>query len=334
MENKIDFVIAWVDGNDPEWRKERDCYRHPDAHTDSRDIRYRDWDNLVFFFRSVERFAPWVNMIHFVTYGHLPKWLNTEHPKINIVKHADFIPAEYLPVFNANPIEMNLHRISGLTEQFVYFNDDMLLLKPCKQQDFFVDGLPCDIGVMNAHISDREMGNHIEVADMDIINAHFHKKDVLKKSIKKWFNLKYKRELIRNFCLLPWNEFPGLLHQHIPTSFLKSTFETVWNLEEDALKETCRHRFRNSLDLNQWLFEDWQRCSGQFVPRDANAGRSFAFTEDQAKNEQLFKMIKEQKYKLICLNDMVLDDSFEAVKAKLVETLETVFPEKSSFEKE
>ena len=60
--------------------------------SDDRDIRYRDWDNLQFWFRGVEKFAPWVNKIHFVTYGHLPKWLNVNNKKLNIVNHKDFMP--------------------------------------------------------------------------------------------------------------------------------------------------------------------------------------------------------------------------------------------------
>ena len=97
---EMDFVMAWVDGNDPAWQKEKRRVENvPDttAETDVREERYRDWDNLQYWFRGVEQFAPWVRKIHFVTWGHLPKWLNTEHPKLHIVKHEDFIPSEFLP---------------------------------------------------------------------------------------------------------------------------------------------------------------------------------------------------------------------------------------------
>ena len=57
---------------------------------DNRNVRFRDWDNMQYWFRAVEKFAPWVNKIHFVTYGHLPKWLNINNPKLNIAKHSDF----------------------------------------------------------------------------------------------------------------------------------------------------------------------------------------------------------------------------------------------------
>ena len=69
-----------------------------------------------------------VRRIHFVTWGHLPSWLNKEHPKLNIVNHKDFIPEKYLPTFNSHAL-WNMHRIPGLAENFVYFNDDMFLIK-------------------------------------------------------------------------------------------------------------------------------------------------------------------------------------------------------------
>ena len=99
----IDFVILWVDGNDPDWQRDFRQARRTE-NEDASEIRYRDWRNLHYWFRGVERFAPWVRKIHFITWGHLPAWLRVLHPKLHIVNHADFIPSEYLPTFNSNAI--------------------------------------------------------------------------------------------------------------------------------------------------------------------------------------------------------------------------------------
>ena len=126
MTQDIDLVIPWVDGNDVEWKKEKDkCLEAGDGRVN----RYRDWDNLRYVFRGIEKYMPWIRKIHFVTWGHLPEWLNVEHPKLNIVKHQDYIPEKYLPTFSSHTIEMNLHRIKGLAEQFIYTNDDIFFLK-------------------------------------------------------------------------------------------------------------------------------------------------------------------------------------------------------------
>ena len=81
--DKIDFVVTWVDGSDPIWQKVKNQYSAEGA--DTRVTRYRDWDQLKYWFRAVEKYAPWVNKVHFVTFGHLPQWLNTDNPKLNIV---------------------------------------------------------------------------------------------------------------------------------------------------------------------------------------------------------------------------------------------------------
>ena len=72
--NEIDFVITWVDGNDPAWIAERKKYNSKSG--DKSDTRFRDWELLKYWFRGVEKYAPWVRKIHFVTWGHYPSWLN------------------------------------------------------------------------------------------------------------------------------------------------------------------------------------------------------------------------------------------------------------------
>ena len=80
-DDKIDFVMIWVDGNDPEWRKEKNLYDKSNTKGDDAEVRYRSWDNLQYWFRGVEKFAPWVNKIHFVTWGALTRMVRYLQPK-------------------------------------------------------------------------------------------------------------------------------------------------------------------------------------------------------------------------------------------------------------
>ena len=220
----IDFVIIWVDGNDPEWRKVKNQYVPKAIGEDDQEVRYRDWDNLQYWFRAVEKYTPWVNKIHFVTWGHLPKWLNVDHPKLHIVNHKDYIPEEYLPTFNSHTIEMNLHRIEGLAEQFVYFNDDMFINAPMQPEDFFVNGLPCDTFALDCIYWGKDSAGPYNGNDMAVINTYFPKKKALKENWKKWFKLRYGlNNLYKTLVLCPWRWFPGFYYQHLPNSFLKST---------------------------------------------------------------------------------------------------------------
>lgn len=226
---KIDFVLTWVDGSDPDWLAQRREYQ-PGRGTDAGESRYRDWDNLQYWFRGVEKFAPWVNKIYFVTWGHVPKWLNTAHEKIQIVKHEDFMAPAYLPTFNINSIELNLHRIKGLSEHFVFFNDDMFLIDSVKQEDFFKNGLPCDCCIETALVQDniRNPFANILMNDAALVNMHYNKKEVIKKQAKKWFSPAYGAMLFRNVLMLPYREFSSFKYSHLPSPFLKATYWKVW----------------------------------------------------------------------------------------------------------
>ena len=210
----------------------------------------------------------------------------------------------------------------------------MFIIKKMVPTDFFKKGKPCDAAILNANISHRENQIHSDVANMDIINSHFNKDEVIKKNFFRWFNLKYGTSLIRTICLMPWKQFPGIWNNHLPNSFLKSTFDKVWKKEFEILDKTCKHKFRDALDVNQWLFEDWQICEGNFSPRKASVGRSFALCDDKKYNEMVYKYIVHQKYKMICVNDMVMEGDFYSIKEELKSAFEKILSERSSFEKE
>ena len=143
--DKIDIVMTWVDGSDPQWTASKAEWENKIKGIDESSngiTRYRDWDNLQYIFRGIEKFMPWVNNVYFVTDEQLPEWLNKEAPNLKLIDHKDFIPHEYLPTFSANPIELNFHRIKGLNEKFIVFNDDFITTAPTKPEDFFKGGLP------------------------------------------------------------------------------------------------------------------------------------------------------------------------------------------------
>ena len=137
----IDFVLLWVDGADPKWQHEFLRYRKQKDHTNTDTSKYRDWGTLRYLFRGIETFTPWVRKIHFVTWGHLPEWLDTSHSKLHIVNHKDFIDRSFLPLFSPNPLEIFMHNIKGLSEKFVYLNDDTFFVRPILPERFFKQNL-------------------------------------------------------------------------------------------------------------------------------------------------------------------------------------------------
>jgi len=126
----IDFVVTWVDCNDAKWQEQYAKYKGTKLKLDAEEgARYRENNMFKYWFRAVEKYAPWVRKIHLITADQKPAWLNINHDKLNLVSHKDYIPEQYLPTFNSNVIELNIHRINDLSENFVLFNDDIFLKK-------------------------------------------------------------------------------------------------------------------------------------------------------------------------------------------------------------
>lgn len=331
MREMIDFVVTWVNGNDPLWRSEKNRYiSKPDD--DNRSIRYRDWNNLQYLFRGMEKYTPWVNKVYFVTWGHVPQWLNKKHPNLKIVKHEDFIPKKYLPTFNSHTIELNLHRIKGLSDHFVYFNDDTFILKELPMRCFFKNNLPCDSAVLMPNISIFRNSTACIVANnMEIINTLFKKNRVIKKNAAQWFNLLYGKNMISTICLLPFKLFAGFNNPHLPNSFLKETYTRLWKMEKKVLHNTCLNKFRSGRDVNQWLFRYWQLVTGNFVPRRISIGKCFSVTND---NSEIVNAICNQRFAMICINDNAAVPIYDFEKEKNIinDAFKKVFPEKSSYE--
>ena len=139
----VDVVYTWVDGNDSKWLEkkkltlEKSASRYQAAGV-SGVGRFRDNGELKYSVRSVMRFAPWIRRVFIVTDDQIPDWLDTSNRKIEIVDHKDiFDNKDDLPCFSARAIETRLHHITGLSERFLYFNDDFFLGRPTSVSDFF-----------------------------------------------------------------------------------------------------------------------------------------------------------------------------------------------------
>lgn len=329
----VDIVIPWVNGNDPAWQQEKQRYER-EVTTSVHAFDYQEWGILKYWFRCVEKNMPWVRRIFFVTWGHVPEWLNIDHPKLVIVNHSDYLPSEYLPTFSANPIEINFHRIKGLSEHFIYFNDDMFVLSRTEKSDFFKNGLPCECAIINPIApANNNCIAHMQLTNAAVINQHFNKHQVIMSQPFKWFNLKYGKLLPLNVMFIPWGRFPGLLEKHLPASMLKSTYEEIWEKEYDLMDQTSRHRFRNfKLDVNQWLIKEWQIASGKFWPRTISIGKNLQIRDEKTALDAA-KIIKEKRIKLICVNDHLENCDPSKCITIVNDAFKEAYPEKSGFEK-
>jgi len=325
----IDFVIPWVDDTDPVWRAKKAKYMGVEETEGNTEARYRDWNTLKYWFRGIEKFAPWVRYIYFVTDDQKPEWLNVEHPKIKWVKHTDFIPEEYLPTFACHTIEWNLHRIPGLSENFVFFNDDVFMIKPTKPEDFFVGDLPCDLPKLGL-LYPYGFFSYVVFNNIEMMNRHFSLKQSIRANPGKWIKGQSLGGIMKLLLYGNRDWIPNSISPHIQLSYKKSTYETLWDLEYDKIHNTCLNKFRSKEIVTSYCVRDWQIFSGEFYPKKP-IGKSF-HTAQMAYSQEPIKYLKYRKGKIICLNDSEDEKDFEAHKELILAEFAKLFPEKSSFE--
>lgn len=332
----IDIVIPWVDGNDPEWRNEFLATRRAaetivvtGSDENASEIRYRDWGTLPWLFRGIDRFAPWVRRVHFVTWGHLPPWLDTTDPRLNIVRHGDFIPADYLPTFASRPIELNVHRIEGIARQFILFNDDMFLCRPVPPTRFFKNGLPRDMARLSL-IAPSTI-SHTVLNITEILSRRHDRRESMRRHPGKWYSLRYGPvNLLKTLDLSIWQGWSGLADTHMPQPYLRTTFEDMWTQEHEILDATCRQKFRSPAGVNHWLMRYEQLATGRFTPVSFRDSRLDSL--HQGRIDDIENYIRSQKYSMVCLNDSSLPGDFENIRDRLTRALDAILPKKSSFE--
>ncbi len=338
----IDFVVTWVDGSDPEWQNSRALYLNDMSREGNPESRYRDWGWLKYWFRAVEQYAPWVHKVYFVTCGQKPDWLNLQHEKLVFVSHQDFIPTEYLPTFNSHTIELNLWRIPGLSEHFVYFNDDVFINRPVRPDDFFRGGLPklCSLAVPLNFLYGQnglEIWPRMALNDVAIINSSFDIGETIRKYPEKFFSHVFWHQTKMNKRILDDNFIAGMFHTHTVQIFQKDIFREIWNQWPAVLDKTCRFRFRNEKQVTIFLPALWQIFKGKYYPEGINYFAKYVMLSTQTL-QQALEALRSSEYRFLCLNDtedteIEADDAIRAIQKTIKHAMEEKLPAPSKFER-
>lgn len=336
----IDFVVTWLDSTDPEWQKKYNQYKGVDTEGDQSMARFRDWDLFKFWFRAVENYAPWVNKVYLVTNGTFPKWINPNHPKLVLVRHSDYIPEKFLPTFNSCTIELHMNKIKGLSEHFVYFNDDCYINAPITPEYYFRNGLPCDnnketiFNVPKYNPTDKFLIYMSMLADIGILNAHYDRSKAWRQSLRRWFgpHLGASGILLSTIIALSGKKkFVGFSWKHTELPFLKSVFEEVWNYEPELLEKSCT-RFREDLILNPYIFRYWQLASNRFYPVSRKDAEKYRTVKNQM--PMILQAIPDTHIRSLCINDTPIctDQEFSQYQSAIKSAFEKKFPLKSKYE--
>ena len=269
MIDKIDFVIPYVNPTDSNWLEQ---YRQ---HTkDEIDCRFRDWGVLPYVFRSIERHIPWINQLVLIVASdsQVPAWVDTT--KVKVIKHSDFIPAEYLPVFNSNTIEMFLGNIKGLTQHFIYSNDDIFFLQDMKPSDFFDDK---DNPIVRYLIKNKVDSSFLKIVKntCDLIRPDFNHNTLDKDSFYK--------------------------PRHFAQPMYMPIVKTVQALHEKQMLNSIT-RFRDAdKNYNQYLYTDYEIFMG-YGCLD-NKGMYFSFDNHSVGELAQILLSTPEDMSMLCVND-------------------------------
>ena len=336
----IDFVVTYVDGNDPVWREKMLRYRGDLTGDETRDMairdeRFRDFGVFRYWFRAVAENAPWVHKIYVVTDNQTPEWLNTDDEKIVAVDHTDFIPEKYLPLFNSAAIGCNIHRIPGLSDNFVLFDDDVYLNAQMREEDFFENGLPKYYAGQTFFLDTALCSyDYMLFADMSIV-ARNVPKNVIRKTYKtKLLNPVLGAGARKNFLFGlagDWSRITKFEDEHLAAPLLRTTMEELWEKEPAVFEKTSSDRFRNIGEVNPYVFRYYDCARGNFIPRERWIGGYMLAKHQEAAWEA---DIREGKNRTICLNDGNLSaEELRITQQRMTAAFESRYPNKCRFEK-
>lgn len=231
----IDAVILWVDGSDENHIKKLAQYVENKSLMNSKGFltRYYQVDEIEYCVKSILKFASFVRTIYIITDNQIPEFLRSQtdlYKNVKIVDHSIIFKGyeQYLPTFNCYPIETMMAKIPDLAEHFIYFNDDMILIKETKSSDFFTsNGYPVIRG---------KWANF----DTSKIKDFLREIGIKKKRISK---VTYKKSQENSAKILGLEQY--LKVSHTPFPIRKSVLNNYLEKNKEVMIESIKHRFRN-----------------------------------------------------------------------------------------
>ena len=245
----IDVVFTWVDGNDAEWQAKFN--RYAPAHAAKSALyatdpaRFSNHNELYFSVNSVLKFIPWARHVFIVTDAQIPAWLDERYAqKVTVVDHKTIIDQAYLPTFNSHVIEAFLHRIPDLSENFIYFNDDVFVARQLQREHFFQNN-----GIASMFMSEKSL---LGMKKRGVVTPTLSASE-------------------RSIALL--NQFyqtsidTPLVHTYIPLK--KSMYELAWQRYEAEIREFLPNKLRTNQDLNfaSFLIPWLMYFEGKAIPK-------------------------------------------------------------------
>ena len=229
----IDVVFTWVDNTDKAWQKKYEQYKSNSRNaglgqyaTDS--ARFDNHNELFYSVKAVKRYLPWVRNIYIITDNQIPTWLN-KVKSVTVIDHTEIIDSQYLPTFNSHVIEAFLYRIPNLSENFIYFNDDVFVARELPKEHFFSANNISSLFVSTKNLYDMQKKG----VETPTLKASLHSIKLLQRH----YSYSIKNPLV---------------HTYFPLK--KSGYEKAWNLFKKDIESFLPNKFRGVNDINMASF--------------------------------------------------------------------------------
>lgn len=310
----IDVVYTWVDGDDPVWLRRKaealgEVNREVLNETADVASRFANRDELKYSLRSIEMYASWVRNIYIVTDGQKPTWLDIDNPRVKLVDHQDiFSDPAVLPVYNSHAIESQLHHIPGLSERYIYLNDDVFFARPTNASLFFTGGGLSKFFLSRAVLDPAPASK----ADMPVLSAAKHNRQILGERYGKLVTQKFKHT--------PHPQQIRVLREleaELPAEFKRVA--------------ASRLRHPDDISITSALHHYWAYSKGLAV-EGAIRYDYFDLARPES-TERLTALLSRRDLHVFCINDTNVDPAYAEQNDRfLLEFFEEVFPLPSSFE--
>lgn len=306
----VDMVFTWVDGTDDKIIKERNLYKNENNIVLNPRVRYEQLNEIIFSIKSVLKFIKWINKIYIVTNNQIPpidKYL-IESGKVIIIDQNDIIPKKYLPTFNSDVVESFLHNIEGLSEIFLYNNDDMMHFNYVKRSDVY------EITKNNKIVFKIINDYNVILNNKLCINFYLFFSKILKMNREYADRLRCTiNDLYHHY---DDNTFK-LVHNHHTKFLRKSTMKYIENEFSEELHKMRKHRFR-SVGYIQYLFLFMNvdnKLHKNIITKKSKGSPVYVIQFDYTLRSanDCFTTILRKRPKFACLNSMnySLKDKFE-----------------------
>lgn len=276
MRYPIDLVITYVNSEDKVWKSQYITESIKQKRkVDLQSPRYRDWGTLKYLLRGVAQYMPWINKIYLIVQqeSQVPDWLDTN--RINVVYHKDIIPEDLLPTYNSNTIEMYMYRIPGLSEHFIYANDDTFPFSKLYPYHFFDEyGYP-------------RLNQTIVPYNESYANIYEH---ILRNS----------EFIAREDLRIKYYDSMTMRSDHSINPMLKSTWNKLHFRYGDRFKKACT-QFRDKTNISQEVVNNYQYLSKEFGAKNINT-KYFEFDNEQ-KYGTIQKLFNDTSIDIACIND-------------------------------